>query len=137
MAGQVIIEGFLDIKFPIFLRRFITVVPAIAIIAIGLDDADGWGAYSCDPTRKCTPTKLDAASKQAKRLLERYRKACADPRTVWFPSRDQVCSDIPMAASAGSKPAAAAPAVRPSQTIQTKLPVGKRVDEPATDTSGP
>lgn len=105
--------------------------------AIGLDDADGWGAYSCDPTRKCTPTKLDAASKQAKRLLERYRKACADPRTVWFPSRDQVCSDIPMAASAGSKPAAAAPAVRPSQTIQTKLPVGKRVDEPATDTSGP
>jgi manganese transport protein len=37
MAGQVIIEGFLDIKFPIFLRRFITVVPAIAIIATGLD----------------------------------------------------------------------------------------------------
>ena len=37
MAGQVIIEGFLDIKFPIFLRRLITVVPAIAIIATGLD----------------------------------------------------------------------------------------------------
>jgi manganese transport protein len=37
MAGQVIIEGFLDIKFPIFLRRFITVIPAIAVIAAGLD----------------------------------------------------------------------------------------------------
>jgi manganese transport protein len=37
MAGQVIIEGFLDIKFPIFLRRLITIVPAIAIIAAGLD----------------------------------------------------------------------------------------------------
>jgi len=37
MAGQVIIEGFLDIKFPIFLRRLITIVPAVAIIAIGLD----------------------------------------------------------------------------------------------------
>jgi len=37
MAGQVIIEGFLDIKFPIFLRRFITVVPAVVIIATGLD----------------------------------------------------------------------------------------------------
>lgn len=37
MAGQVIIEGFLDIKFPIFLRRLITVVPAIAVIAIGYD----------------------------------------------------------------------------------------------------
>lgn len=37
MAGQVIIEGFLDIKFPVFLRRAITVIPAIAIIASGLD----------------------------------------------------------------------------------------------------
>jgi manganese transport protein len=37
MAGQVIIEGFLDIKFPIFLRRLITIIPAIVIIAVGLD----------------------------------------------------------------------------------------------------
>ena len=37
MAGQVIIEGFLDIKFPIFLRRLITIIPALAVIAIGLD----------------------------------------------------------------------------------------------------
>jgi manganese transport protein len=37
MAGQVIIEGFLDIKFPIFLRRLITVIPAVAVIALGWD----------------------------------------------------------------------------------------------------
>ena len=37
MAGQVIIEGFLNIRFPIFLRRLITIIPAIIIIAIGLD----------------------------------------------------------------------------------------------------
>jgi manganese transport protein len=37
MAGQVIIEGFLNIKFPIFLRRFITVVPALVVIGIGSD----------------------------------------------------------------------------------------------------
>jgi manganese transport protein len=37
MAGQVIIEGFLDIKFPIFLRRLITIIPAVVIIASGLD----------------------------------------------------------------------------------------------------
>jgi manganese transport protein len=37
MAGQVIIEGFLEIKFPIFLRRFITVVPALIVIGIGAD----------------------------------------------------------------------------------------------------
>jgi manganese transport protein len=37
MAGQVIIEGFLDIKFPIFVRRFITVVPALIVIGVGAD----------------------------------------------------------------------------------------------------
>src|SRR6267154_2802314 len=37
MAGQVIIEGFLDIKFSIFLRRLITVIPALVVIAVGLD----------------------------------------------------------------------------------------------------
>ena len=37
MAGQVIIEGFLDIRFPIFLRRLITIIPAIVVIAVGLD----------------------------------------------------------------------------------------------------
>jgi manganese transport protein len=37
MAGQVIIEGFLDIRFPIYLRRLITIVPAVAVIATGLD----------------------------------------------------------------------------------------------------
>jgi manganese transport protein len=37
MAGQVIIEGFLDIKFPIFVRRFITVIPALIVIAAGWD----------------------------------------------------------------------------------------------------
>jgi manganese transport protein len=36
MAGQVIIEGFLQIRFPIFLRRLITIIPAIAVIAVGL-----------------------------------------------------------------------------------------------------
>lgn len=36
MAGQVIIEGFLNIKFPIFLRRLITIIPALIVIAIGL-----------------------------------------------------------------------------------------------------
>ena len=37
MAGQVIIEGFLDIRFSIFLRRLITIIPALIVIAVGLD----------------------------------------------------------------------------------------------------
>jgi manganese transport protein len=37
MAGQVIIEGFLEVKFSIFLRRLITLLPAVIVIAVGLD----------------------------------------------------------------------------------------------------
>lgn len=37
MAGQVIIEGFLDVKFPIFVRRFITIIPALIVIGLGLN----------------------------------------------------------------------------------------------------
>jgi manganese transport protein len=37
LAGQVIIEGFLGIRFGLFLRRLITVIPAIVVIAAGVD----------------------------------------------------------------------------------------------------
>src|SRR5689334_4562483 len=37
MAGQVIIEGFLDIKFSVFLRRLITIIPALVVISLRLD----------------------------------------------------------------------------------------------------
>jgi manganese transport protein len=37
MAGQVIIEGFLDIKFSVFLRRLITIIPALLVIGLKLD----------------------------------------------------------------------------------------------------
>ncbi len=35
MAGQVIIEGFLDVQFPIFVRRFLTIIPALIVIGLG------------------------------------------------------------------------------------------------------
>ena len=37
MAGQMILEGFLDVRFSIFLRRLLTLLPAVIVIAIGLD----------------------------------------------------------------------------------------------------
>jgi manganese transport protein len=37
MAGQMILEGFLDIKFSIFLRRFITLLPALVVLGMGFD----------------------------------------------------------------------------------------------------
>jgi len=37
LAGQIIIEGFLNIKMSIFLRRFITMIPALIVIALKID----------------------------------------------------------------------------------------------------
>lgn len=89
------------------------------VFAVGQAGAEGWGAYSCDPSRKCPPTKLSAGSKQAKRLAERYRRACQDGKTIWFPSRDAVCSGIPVTTTTTPPPTAAqdaAPAKVPAAT---------------------
>jgi manganese transport protein len=37
LAGQVIMDGFLGWKIPVWLRRLITMVPALVVIAIGAD----------------------------------------------------------------------------------------------------
>ena len=82
--------------FPELGRSYVIGIPMagigpVTVFAIGQGQAEGWGAYSCDVTRKCPPTKLDGPSKQAKRLADRYRRACADRATIWLPSREGVC----------------------------------------------
>jgi len=37
LAGQVILEGFLNVRMSIFLRRLLTMIPALVVIALGLD----------------------------------------------------------------------------------------------------
>ena len=37
MAGQMILEGFLNIRFSIFLRRFLTLLPALIVLSLGFD----------------------------------------------------------------------------------------------------
>lgn len=37
MAGQVVMQGFLHVHVPLWLRRLVTMVPALIVIAIGLD----------------------------------------------------------------------------------------------------
>lgn len=37
MAGQIIMQGFVDFSIPVWLRRFLTMLPALIIVAIGLD----------------------------------------------------------------------------------------------------
>jgi len=79
----------------------------ITVIAIGIGDADGWGAHSCDPQRKCAPVKVGAPSKWGKRVGERKAKACSEATTLWFPADQKACG---AAASAPAPATAAAPA---------------------------
>ncbi len=37
MAGQVVLEGFLDVRFSIFLRRLLTLLPSLVVIGMGLN----------------------------------------------------------------------------------------------------
>jgi manganese transport protein len=37
LAGQMILEGFLKVKFSVFLRRLLTLLPALIVIGLGLD----------------------------------------------------------------------------------------------------
>jgi hypothetical protein len=63
----------------------------VTVVALGLDDAIGWAAYSCDPKRKCAPVRLDPATKWGKRVVDRQTKACSDDQTVWFPEGQRAC----------------------------------------------
>src|SRR5207247_629207 len=40
MAGQVIMQGFLSFTIPLWLRRLVTMLPALIVIALGLDPTD-------------------------------------------------------------------------------------------------
>jgi hypothetical protein len=91
-ASTAIANGFPGLGKDYALGIPMAAIGPVTVFAVGIGDAEGWGGYSCDPKRRCHPTKLSADSKQAKRLAERYRKACADPKTVWFPSRDVACA---------------------------------------------
>ena len=37
MAGQVVMQGFINRRIPLFLRRLITMAPALIILAVGLN----------------------------------------------------------------------------------------------------
>jgi manganese transport protein len=37
MAGQVVMQGFVNRRIPLFLRRAITLAPALVVLAIGVD----------------------------------------------------------------------------------------------------
>jgi hypothetical protein len=63
----------------------------ITVVAFGLEEAQGWAAYSCDPGRKCAPVAMDPSKKWGKRVIERQKKACASEATIWLPPKSRAC----------------------------------------------
>ncbi len=64
----------------------------VTVVAFGIGDGAGWGAYSCDPGRKCPPMKMTPTSKWGKRLVDRQTKACGDATTIWLPENQRACA---------------------------------------------
>ena len=121
--------------FPELGKSYVLAIPMadvgpVTVLAIGIGGGDGWGAYSCDPDRKCLPVKVGAPNKWGKRIAERIAKACAETTTLWFPADKRACSAG--STSPATSPTAAAPAPAP-----TAPPPAATAPPPATATAPP
>lgn len=99
--------------FPELGKSYVLAIPMaevgpITVLAIGIGGSEGWGAYSCDPDRKCLPVKVGAPNKWGKRVAERIAKACEASTTLWFPADKRACGSE-AAPSVASAPAPATP----------------------------
>jgi len=94
-AGEALSKGFPQLGKGYALAILMTPGGPATVIALGQAEADGFGAYSCDPGRKCLPTRLQTSTKWGKRLVERQQKACGATETVWFPAGARVCPTTP------------------------------------------
>lgn len=91
-------------NFPELGKSYVLAIPMVplgpvTVIALGIGDSDGWGAYSCDPQRKCNPVKVGADSKWGKRMADRKTKACNETTTLWFPENQRACGATTTAAA--------------------------------------
>ena len=99
-ATRTCAESALGKQFPSLGKSFVLAIMMasigpVTVVAFGIGDTAGWGAYSCDPGRKCMPTKIDPNTKWGKRLVDRQTKACHQPTPVWFPADARACDGIP------------------------------------------
>jgi hypothetical protein len=90
-AATAIDKGFPELGKSYVLAILMASIGPFTVIALGTGDAAGWGAYSCDPGRKCPPLKISPGSKWGKRMVERQGRACAEAATVWFPAGQRAC----------------------------------------------
>ena len=68
MAGQVVMQGFIQRRIPIFLRRAITLAPALIVLAIGVAPTDALvSARSCSPSGSRSPSSRCCSSRASPR----------------------------------------------------------------------
>ncbi len=89
-------ESALGKDFPELGKSFVLAIPMasigpVTVLAFGTGSDAGWGAYSCDPDRKCLPVKIGGTAKWSKRIAERQQKACGENTTLWFPADQKAC----------------------------------------------
>jgi hypothetical protein len=77
-------------------KSFVLAIPMteigpVTVLALGIGSEASWGAYSCDPDRKCLPVKIGGTAKWSKRVAERQQKACGEATTLWFPADQKAC----------------------------------------------
>ena len=106
-AEQATANGFPELGKGYALAITMSSIGPITVVALGMDQASGFAAYSCDPGRKCPPTKIQPSTKWGKRMVERQQQACRAAETVWLPASARVCPDASPAAAVAPTPAPA------------------------------
>lgn len=120
-AASSIDKGFPELGKSYVLAVPMTEIGPVTVIAIGIGGSEGWGAYSCDPDRKCLPVKVGGTAKWSKRIAERIARACGESTTLWFPADKRACS-ASNAAPSPSAPTASAPPAPPPSSATTPPP---------------
>jgi hypothetical protein len=113
--------------FPELGKSYVLAVPMaevgpVTVLAIGIGESQGWGAYSCDPDRKCLPVKVGAPNKWGKRIAERIAKACAESTTLWFPADKRACGEASPPAPTAAAPAPTTPPSATTPPTTAKAP---------------
>jgi hypothetical protein len=100
--------------FPELGKSYVLAIPMadvgpVTVLAIGIGGSEGWGAYSCDPDKKCLPVKVGSPNKWGKRIAERIAKACGEATTLWFPADKRACPDANAPSASATPPPATTP----------------------------
>jgi len=103
-ADEAVASGFPQLGKGYALAIPMSAVGPVTVVALGMADGAGWAAYSCDPGRKCPPTKIQPGTKWGKRMVERQQRACAESTTVWLPAAARVCAEPVAPPTGGPSP---------------------------------